>query len=431
MRDLILFIAMVFFLPLAFANAFVGYILWGWSGLIGIKDYIYGFMTIFPYVQIFAIITLFGLLFIKKNNKIEPYRINNTTVIMVIFAIHGFICAIFSYPGLERNWELYTTLLKTLLFCALMPLLVFNRFRIHAIVLMIVLGISFHGILDGLKFLASGGSHKAESLSKFGDNNYFGMIILMGLPFLFYLIKYSQKKIAQYAFGFVFFLNILSIISTQSRGALSGLVVISILYILSTKNKIIGVMVLSLSAFFIMQFASDGWKSRMETIQSAQDDNSFMGRVKAWQVSSAIALENPVFGGGFRVIQSHDVWHRFNHSSGILPFVKVDTSTRSGIAAHSIWFEVLADQGFVGFILFFALIVNSFITRNYIAKIIKNNNMSELWAIDLANVVCLSIVAYCVSGSLLSAAYFELPYICFMILEVTKLQLSRNASKIP
>ncbi len=430
MRDLVFFIAMVFFLPLVFSNVFVGYLLWGWSGLIGVNGYLFGFMSGFGYVQIFAAITLFGLIFLNKNNENIPFRPNRTTLLLIAFALHGFICASLAYDGLVTNWEIYITLLKTILFCILMPVIVFNRLRIHSIVVMVALGISFHGILDGLKFLSSGGSHKAQSLGKFGDNNHYGMIILMGVPFLFYLFKYSQKNIAKYSFLFALSLNFLTIISTQSRGALSGLIVIALFYILNTKNKISGILILCVSVFFITQITSDSWKSRMQTIQSAQEDSSFMGRVRAWQVSSAIALENPVFGGGFRAVQTAGVWNRFKHSSGILPFVEVDTTTKNAIAAHSIWFEVLGDQGFVGLILFSLLIINSFKTRNDIKKIVRDKNLNDKWAIDLANATSISIIAYCVSGSLLSAAYFELPYICFMILEVIKLQQTREFLKV-
>ena len=422
MRDLVFFIAMVFFLPLAITNAFIGFLLWGWSGLIGVNYYIFGFMSNIGYTQFFALITLFALFFFKEKNKKYNYPVNRTAIFIAIFAMHGLVCALLAYTEVTSNWEIYNILIKNILFCLLMPLFVYDRFRIHCIVLMIVLGLSFHGVLDGLKFLSTAGVHKAQSIPKFGDNNYLGMIILMCVPFLFYLIKYSSKKITKYAFSFVLFLNVLTIVATQSRGALSGLLVVSLIYLLKTKNKVIGIIALCFGLFFITQIASDGWKSRMQTIQSAQDDSSFLGRVRAWQVSSAIALENPVFGGGFRAVQSHAIWNRFKYSAGILPFVEVDSETRSGIAAHSIWFEVLGDQGFVGFFLFLVLIINAFVTRNDIKKLTKKRHKVDDWAMDLANVTCVSLIAYCFCGSLLSAAYFELPYICFMLLEVIKLQ---------
>ena len=90
----------------------------------------------------------------------------------------------FAYPGLDRNWELFGNVVKTVLFCLFMPMIVVSRFRIHAFVLVIALAISFHGVLDGLKFIASGGGHNAQPLKKFGDNNHLALILLMVLPFL-------------------------------------------------------------------------------------------------------------------------------------------------------------------------------------------------------------------------------------------------------
>lgn len=426
MRDLVVFFAMAFFLHLAFINVFVAFLIWGWSGLIGLNYYIYGFMSSVSYTQLYAAITLMALFFYKSKEK--SFSFNRTTKFFLIFALHGFFCASLAYSGLVSNWEIYTTLLKTMLFCILMPALVTNRFGIHSIVLMIVLGISFHGVLDGLKFISSAGSHKAQSIGKFGDNNYLGMIVLMGVPFLFYLVKYSSNKISKYFFAVVLFLNILTIVATQSRGALSGSLVIAFLYILNTKRKFIGIVFLSFSVFFISEMATDSWKTRMQSIQTAQEDSSFLGRVRAWQVSSAIALGNPVFGGGFRAVQSHPVWNQFKYSAGILPFVEVDTETRSGIAAHSIWFEVLGDQGFVGLFLFLLLIINAFLTRRDIKKLNNTKSNVDVWAMDLANVTVLSLIAYCFCGSLLSAAYFELPYVCFMLLEVIKIQQKNKNS---
>ena len=420
MRDLVFLGALIIYIPMALSNAFVGYLLWGWAGLIGLNYYFFGFMSEIGYVQLFAIITFISILI----NKNETYKsnINRTTIILLIFLLHGLLCAILAYPGLTQNWELFITLAKTALFCALMPMLVLSRKRIHAMVVMIALGVSFHGILDGLKFISSAGAHKAQSIAKFGDNNYLGMIILMCIPFLFYLVKYSEKKLAKYGFIVTLVLMLLAVIATQSRGALIGLMALTIIYILGTKRKFLGIFIISIGFIFVTQVVSDKWTSRMQTIQSADEDSSFMGRVKAWQVSSAIALENPIFGGGFRVVQSHDIWNQFKDAPGLLGFVDTPILNRSGVAAHSIWFEVLSDQGFPGLLLFVLLIVNAFLTCKEIRVLVKLQSTSQIWAADLANVISASLVVYCVSGSLLSAAYFELPYICFMLLEVIKLQ---------
>lgn len=422
MRDLVVLGALIVYLPMALTNVFVGYLLWGWAGLIGLNYYLSGFMSGIGYVQLFAIVTLISIIVNKNKNEVYKFEINRTFILLTLFVLHGFICAFFAYPGLVRNWELFTTLAKTALFCALMPMLTLSRKRIHAMVVIIALGISFHGILDGLKFISSAGAHKAQSIAKFGDNNYLGMILVMCIPFLFYLVKYSEKKLPRYGFIATLVLMLLAVIATQSRGALVGLLALAVIYILGTKRKFVGLLVLSISFLFLTQVVSDKWTSRMETIQSADEDASFMGRVKAWQVSSAIALKNPVFGGGFRVVESHEIWDQFKDAPGLLGFIDTPVLKKSGVAAHSIWFEVLADQGFPGLFIFILLILNAFLTCKEIRKLVNLQKIKQNWAADLANSIAATLVVYCVSGSLLSVAYFELPYVCFMLLEVIKLQ---------
>ena len=422
MRDLAFLGALMFYLPMAFANVVDGYLLWGWAGLVGLNFYLYGFMSGIGYVQLFAMITFISILINKNKGELVQFQTNRTFILLLLFIVHGLICAILAYPGLDRNWELFTTLAKTALFCALMPMMAFNRKKIHAIVIVIALGISFHGVLDGLKFISSAGAHKAQSIPKFGDNNYLGMILLMCIPFLFYLLKYSEKKLARVGFISTLVLMLLAVIATQSRGAFIGLATLAIIFILGTKRKFLGLLVLSVGLLFVSQVVSDKWTTRMHTIQSADEDESFMGRVKAWQVSSAIALKNPVFGGGFRVVQSHQVWDQFKHSPGLLGFIDTPNLKRSGVAAHSIWFEVMADQGFLGLLFFIILILNAFLTSREIKRLVRLQKTNQIWAADLSNATAAALVVYCVSGSLLSAAYFELPYVCFMLLEVIKLQ---------
>lgn len=425
MRDLVFLGFMLVSVFLAVRNTFVSYLLWGWSGLIAINYYLYGFMAGIGYVQIYALITI-ALIVTKKYINSQKFKFDRTSILMLIFLAHGLLSAVFAYPGLDRNWELFGNIVKTILFCLFMPMVVVSRFRIHAFVLVIALAISFHGVLDGLKFIASGGGHNAQPLKKFGDNNHLALILIMVLPFLYYLYQFSAKKIVRFGFLGVLLLMVLAIVATHSRGALLGLFAVALWIIIKSKRKILGVVLVSLCALMVVQLAPDKWSQRMETIQAADEDASLMGRVAAWKVSSAIAVDNPFLGGGFRAVQSHPVWDRFKDSPGLLGFVATPTLNRSGVAAHSIWFEVLGDQGIVGLLLFIALIVNVFMTRRDIWKLVKKNSQQSGWAGNLADMVAASVLAYVVSGSLLSAAYFELPYICMMLMEAIKQQQTRT-----
>ena len=61
---------------------------------------------------------------------------------------------------------------------------------------------------------------------------------------------------------------------------------------------------------------------------------------------------------------------------------------------------------------------------------VKKADSSWRWAGDLANMLGAAMFVYVVSGSALSAAYFELPYIVMMLIEVIK-QVLRSGLKSP
>lgn len=425
MRDLVALGFMLLYVPLAFSNAFAGYLLWGWAGSIALGAYLFGFMTNVPYVQIFALITMAALL-LRRDPQALPFKMNSTLVLMILFVVHGFMCALLSYPGLPRNWELFGNVFKTVLFCALMPMVVVSRLRIHAMVIMLAMAVAFHGALDGLKFLSSGGGHNAAGISKFGDNNQFALVLAMSIPLLGYLFFYSRRWFMRLAFGGVALLIVFAVVATNSRGGLVGMAAVGAWIVLVGRHKIVGAIAIALAAGLVVYLAPQDWTDRMNTIQHADQDESFLGRVNVWKISSAIAVEHPVFGGGFRAVQSPPVWDKFEDAPGLLDFIETPRSTKSGRAAHSIWFEVLGDQGFVGFFLFIALLANAFWNRREILKLTRRRPEQLRWATDLADLLAAVLVVYMVSGSLLSAAYFEMPYIMVMMMMVLRLQVQRE-----
>jgi probable O-glycosylation ligase (exosortase A-associated) len=412
---------------LAFIHPFAGYLLWGWAGLVALNYYLFGFMQGWQYVQIFAIITLVALVFNRSKESIR-FQGNSTSTWMIFLTAHALICAILAYPGLVRNWELWGNIAKTVLFCLLMPVLANSRFRIHALVVMIVIGTSFHGVLDGLKYISSGGSHKAQVIAKFGDNNHLAMVLLMVVPLLYYLYLYSSRAWVRWGFLGIILLMVLAVVSTNSRGGLIGLFAIAIWLVYRSRRRLVGVMLIAVAGLLVVQLAPDTWVDRMDTIQDAQSDGSFQGRLQAWRVSAAIAQEHPFFGGGLRAIQSVPVWIKFQDASSLLGFIEMPPDAGVARAAHSIWFEVLGDQGFVGLFIFSVLIANFFLVARNLRKLAKENGPSERWASDLGNLITVSMVAYAVTGSALSAAYFELPYVCMMLLETVRQQQLRVAA---
>ena len=418
---------MLFLVPLAIRNGYVAYLLWGWAGLAAIDSYLFGFMRSIQLALTFALIALIAFPFRHDPDR-RKFELNRTTVLFLVFAAHCVLSASFAYGGQVRNWEIATNMLKTILFCLLMPMLVTTRFRIHALVVMIAVATAHHGIVDGLKFLSSGGGHLARGIHKFGDNNHYAMVIIMGIPYLVYLHRYTEGKLARMGFLAAIPLVVLAVVATRSRGGLACLMAAAMWYVLTSRQKIRGSIGVALMGLLIVFFAPAEWTERMNTISSAEDDSSFLGRVGAWRISSAIAMANPVFGGGFHAVEVSSTWNLLKdaHSLfGFVPNIDLNGLNGGGRAAHSIYFEVMGDLGFVGLFFFLTILANAIATARKTVHMARAAGQKLEWAAELATVQIIVVIAFMSGGALLSVAYFELPYIVFMLIEVLHLHVRR------
>jgi probable O-glycosylation ligase (exosortase A-associated) len=416
MRDMVVALFVLAFLPVALSNPFAAFLLWTWVGLVAIHSYLYGFMRGIPLAQIFAMITLVLLLIPSMRGKAQ-YKSGGLVVILVMIVLHGLLSAVLAYPGLDRNWELFSNMVKTILLCLLMPMFVYSRRRINLYVMLLSVGVCFHGMLDGLKYLASAGSHNAAGIQKFGDNNHYAMVLLMGMPFLIYIYRFSAHRLVRLATAGVFIITFLAVLATNSRGALISVVAMGVWIILLGKRKIAGLVMAAILATLVVQLAPAKWFERMDTIKTAEKDDSFMGRVTAWKRASAIALQNPVFGGGYHAGQAPSIYEEFRYKPGLLGFVDTP-DTGYAAASHSIYFEVLGDLGFVGLFLFMAAIISAFHNWWRIRRLASSRPQELGWAIELANMGGASMVVFVIGGAALSAAYFELPYYVMMLMQV-------------
>lgn len=420
MRDIAMLVAMFFLVPLAFKNSFNAYLLWGWTALLSANFYLYGFMQGVRYNFLFAGIAL-ALWLLGKVDFKGKLTSNPTIILFSTFTAHVTLSAVFGIADNKWNLEVYEGFIKSFVFVVMMPIFVTTKLRLHAFVLIVCLALGFHGVVEGLKMLATAGGHKVRGIptSMMSDNNHFAVGMAMLLPILVYLMQHLQNRTARLAAMIGLGLTVLSIVGTNSRGGFLCLAVVGMWYAVTSRRKVLSIFLALLLAVLSVSLAPDSWFDRIETISSAQDDFSFMGRVTAWKVSFAIALSNPFFGGGLHAIQSLPVWQEFTQRIDFLSFITTPPPEPFARAAHSIYFEVLGDLGFVGFILFIGLIINAFMTARLIRKLVVGKS-ELLWARDLSDGLRLALVAYCVGGAAVSLAYFDLFYVVVMLLEVLR-----------
>ena len=135
-----------------------------------------------------------------------------------------------------------------------------------------------------------------------------------------------------------------------------------------------------------------------------------MGRLNAWAMAYNLAKDR-LPGGGFEVI-----------TPGL--FAKYAPDPLNLHAAHSIYFQVLGEHGFVGLFLF--LLVWLLVWRAATRTVRDAREVADLqWAVRRCNMLKVSLIGYFVGGAFLSLAYFDVPY-NLLVLTVATQRLVRG-----
>jgi probable O-glycosylation ligase (exosortase A-associated) len=129
----------------------------------------------------------------------------------------------------------------------------------------------------------------------------------------------------------------------------------------------------------LLSFMPESWWSRMGTISTYEQDASAMGRINAWQTAFNIATERLV-GGGFE-LYSYEVFARYA------------PNPEDVHAAHSIYFQVLGEHGFIGLLLFLLIWWLAWRCANQIKRSAKDQR-DWRWAGSLATMIQVSLVGY-------------------------------------
>ncbi len=426
MRDLAFIVLFVAMLPAVFKRAATGVMLWIWVALVSPNAYVYSFARDISFNKFAAISTLIALLFDKTKRR--PY-FDTHVILLILFFIQLSISYFFAISAEARNDEIYERVGKIFILAVVLVSLISTRLGIHGIILAICLGLGIHGTLDGLRYIATAGGHKISPPANFGDNNSFAVTLMMLAPLLWYLSVYSKEKIVRITTRLAVGINVAAVVGSGSRGAAAGLATIALALILQSKNKIPMLLAVLVIGAAGLSLTTDEWRTRMGTINTAEQDSSFMARVAAWKMNTVIAVDRPLTGGGFGVSTDprvHDAYRsRFNSFSFF-----IDTGTLGGpLEAHSIYFQALGDTGFIGLALFLGLLATAYANIRAINRMAKGR--PELtWASDLATWMRLGLIAYSVSGALLSLVYLETYYVYITLLSVLRDFVQRQAKTV-
>jgi probable O-glycosylation ligase (exosortase A-associated) len=167
--------------------------------------------------------------------------------------------------------------------------------------------------------------------------------------------------------------------------------------VMKSKAKFKAAMIVIVLAPLLYVFMPQSWHDRMDTIQNYQQDESAMMRINAWEFSINLAKDYPVAGGGYSTF-TEELFKRYSERPEV-PWT----------GPHSIYFETLAEHGYVGLMLFVLMLIMLYRTMGYIIKTAPNYE-DMLWMKDLAAMIQVSLFGYMVAGVFLEMAKFDLLY---------------------
>jgi probable O-glycosylation ligase (exosortase A-associated) len=268
----------------------------------------------------------------------------------------------------------------------------------------IVISLLYFGVKGGILTLLSGGTKtiSGPTGTAIGDNNQLALALLMILPLVYYLRRTSSNHLVRMGLTAAGVLTFLSVLGSYSRGAFLALGALSVLWWLRSRNKILFPFVLLVVAYPALHFMPQSFYNRMDTMNSLDNDGSFQGRVLAWKVAYYYARDHFPFGAGFSGAEQGFIFNYY--------FPGLSTHS-----AHSIYFQVLGDHGFIGLIMFLVILILAFVNCQRIRKATRKRP-DLAWAWDLATMVQLSLLVYCIGGAALSLAYYDVPIIWYFFL---------------
>jgi probable O-glycosylation ligase (exosortase A-associated) len=304
----------------------------------------------------------------------------------------------------DPAWIKWDWAFKTVAFATFIPYVIRSRVQIEAFAQTYVLSLAANFIPFGVKVLISGGGYGMNlglqsGNSGLSEGGLLSTACLMAVPLALFLAEHSQLiptlKVIVLAYWGIAALAIITAIGTYERSALIGLVVLGGYMWTRSKHKIGFGIVVAIVACLLIYTQSGAWTARVSTIGDYQNDGSAYVRILVWKWTLGFTATHP-FGGGFMAYLLDHVEVPGNGSEpGHVEFAR---------AFHSIYFEILGEQGYPGIVMFLLLAVSTFLMLRRIAR--KARPYPELrWVVGLADALQSGLAVFMTSGAFVGIAF--------------------------
>jgi probable O-glycosylation ligase (exosortase A-associated) len=419
-RDFLLagmFIPMILY---ALPRPWVGVLIWSWLSYMNPHRLCYGFAHDFPFSAITAAVVMIGLVITAAPKHIPWTR---EVVLLLVFVVWFTFTTVVSLnpngyslshmQGLAVDmakgaWEGWNRSIKIELMTFVTLMVMRGRKQLDSLVWVIVLSLGFYGMKGGIFAIMTGGTSRVEGPPDtfIGGNNEIALALVMAIPLMRYLQLQTERRWVYFGLLSAQILSVLAVLATYSRAGFLALSMVLLIMALKSRRKVIYSALLAIAIVMLISFMPVEWADRMHTIETYQQDASALGRINAWWFAYNLANDRPFTGGGFNCFTPK-------------LFRTYAPEPNNHHDAHSIYFQLLGEQGYPGLFLFLTLGLLTWRTGSWIVRHARERT-SLLWAGDLAAMCQVSLIGYAVGGSFAGLAYFDLPYHIMAIVVLCK-----------
>ncbi|MBI1787509.1 MAG: putative O-glycosylation ligase, exosortase A system-associated [Acidobacteria bacterium] len=417
MRDLVLAGVMALLLLFALNRPWLGILTWSWLGYMNPHRLTYGFAYFFPWSMVTAVVMIVAVFVARERFRIPWTR---ETIVLLLFCVWVTVATCFALNPVNA-WDGWVRVIKIQFMIFATLAVMQDRQRLHLLVWVITLSLALFGVKGGMFAIVTAGAYRVEGPSNtfIGSNNQLALALVMTLPLMRYLQLQAKRILVRTAIAGAMALTTLAILSTYSRGGVVAFCIVAGVMLWRSKRRLVTGILVVFALFGLFAFMPEQWTERMHSTQNYEEDASAQGRFNAWRFAVNVANDRPLVGGGFQTF----TWQLFEIYA---------PNPRDHHDAHSIYFEVLGEQGYVGLALFLTLWILTLLSGMWVLRHAKEVPGME-WAHDMTSMVQVSLIGYLCGGAFSGLAYFDFPYHLMTIIVLAKVKVQeamREAARV-
>lgn len=202
-----------------------------------------------------------------------------------------------------------------------------------------------------------------------GDPNSLGVTVVSGLPLILLFASKQHTFLLRLLAISVAMISIFTVVYTGSRTAGVALLFVAFVFGITRKQGLLYLPIFAIVFLTVWMVIPQNYQGRFRSIEDRDTDLSYTNRVRAWHAGWQMFKDYPLTGVGTGVFPNANgarYWPGYGRKIWLQP--------------HSLYVQLLAEQGTLGVIAFAAFLFAIFSTNFKIRRGFKSLKAPPIWA---------------------------------------------------